>query len=242
MRGGVVYRSAALVPGDDGVRAALAGLGLRRVYDLRTEAERAQRPDEVPAGAELVVLDVFGDSDSLAPAQLASVLSDPAEAAKIFSDGQAVALLADAYRRLVNLPSAQKAYRRLFTDLADPTKDPALFHCTAGKDRTGWASAALLLLLGVSDEAVTADFVAGNAVTRRLFQSHLDAVADVGGDPNVLAPLFEVQPSYLAAARDEVATSYGTIPGYFSEALGLGAEAQDALRERLLETQQPVVV
>ena len=81
VRGGVVYRSAALVPGDDAVRVALAGLGLRRVYDLRTELERAQQPDEVPAGAELVVLDVFGDSADLAPAQLTTMLDNPATAA-----------------------------------------------------------------------------------------------------------------------------------------------------------------
>ena len=231
---GLAYRSAEVVPPDDATRQALADLGLRRVYDLRTEGERDAQPDQLPPGAELVVLDVFGNAPQLAPAQLKTLFDDPAAATKALGDGQLVAAFEDAYRKLVSLPSAHAAYHQLFTDLADPATGPALFHCTAGKDRTGWATAVLLLLLGVKHDDVVADFVAGNPVTRRLFQPQMDEFTAAGGHPELLVPLFEVQGSYLAAALDEVRATYGTLGEYVQQGLGLAPGIEDALRHRFL--------
>jgi protein-tyrosine phosphatase len=57
--------------------------------------------------------------------------------------------MAGGYRQFVSLPSAKKAFRELFISVTDKSKLPAVFHCTTGEDRTGWAAAALLTLLGV---------------------------------------------------------------------------------------------
>jgi protein-tyrosine phosphatase len=231
---GLAYRSAEVVPPDDATRQALADLGLRYIYDLRTETERDGEPDQLPPGAELVVLDVFGNAPQLAPAQLKTLFDDPAAATKALGDGKLVAAFEDAYRKLVSLPSARAAYHQLFTDLADEATGPALFHCTAGKDRTGWATAVLLLVLGVPQDAVTADFVAGNPVTRRLFQPQMDEFTAAGGDGTLLLPLFEVEESYLAAALDEVKATYGTLGEYVQQGLGLDAAAEESLRQRFL--------
>jgi protein-tyrosine phosphatase len=58
----------------------------------------------------------------------------------------------------VSLPSALSAYREFFSTIARDAQRPALFHCTTGKDRTGWPAAATLLLLGVSEEDVFYDY------------------------------------------------------------------------------------
>jgi protein-tyrosine phosphatase len=159
VRAGLLYRSAELDRLAGGDLEAFAGLGIRSVYDLRTEAERAAQPDRLPPGTEHVVLDVLKDSANAAPAQLLKVLSDPKGAEEMLGGGRAGALFEHGYREIVSLPSARDAYRRLFSDLAEEEHRPALFHCTTGKDRTGWAAAALLLLLGVSDEQVMDDYL-----------------------------------------------------------------------------------
>jgi protein-tyrosine phosphatase len=60
------------------------------------------------------------------------------------------------------LPSAKKGFRELFLALGDQNKLPALFHCTTGKDRTGWAAAAFLTLLGVPKDTVMEDYLRSN--------------------------------------------------------------------------------
>ena len=116
----------------------------------------------MPEGTELVVCDVLKDSQTAAPAELMKVLSDPALAEQMLGDGKAVQLFENAYRQVVSLPSALAAYRTFFTDIAEDAHRPALFHCTTGKDRTGWAAAATLLLLGVSEDDVACDYGLSN--------------------------------------------------------------------------------
>src|SRR5690606_41310918 len=70
---------------------------------------------------------------------------------RVFADGVVERHYEQTYRNLVRLDSAREAYGRLFGELAR-IEEPVLFHCTAGKDRTGWAAAALLTLLRRSEE------------------------------------------------------------------------------------------
>jgi protein-tyrosine phosphatase len=180
--------------GDDLV--AFAALGIRTVYDLRTGAERAVHSDHLPAGTQLTILDVLADETSAAPAQLAEALHDPQAAAAALGDGKAQVLFVRAYRDLVTLPSAISADRRLFTGLADEQHRPALFHCTTGKDRTGWAAAALLTLLGVSDVGVMADYLLTNDELLPQLEPIFDRFRAGGGDPSVLRPVLGVDASY----------------------------------------------
>jgi protein-tyrosine phosphatase len=150
VRAGLLYRSTALdrLAWDD--IETLGSLGLRSVFDFRSEAERSAEPDRLPSGVRRVALDVLKDSSDAAPAQLFSILSDPKAATELLGGGKAIQLFDQGYRELVTLPSALDAYGKFFTAIARSGARPALFHCTTGKDRTGWAAAATLLLLGVS--------------------------------------------------------------------------------------------
>ena len=170
--------------------ADLARLGIRTVYDLRTADERAERPGHVPRGARCVAPDVLRDARGLA-----RTLCDPTAPP---------AVVEHAYRQLVALPSALDAYKRLFHELAQRPHRPALLHCTTGADRTGWAAAALLLLLGVGDEDVMADYL--------------------------LVPTPFARREYLEAAVDEMQRRHRTIDAYFATGLGLGAAGVAGLR------------
>lgn len=234
---GRVYRSAALHDVSDADRAFLVGLGIRKVYDLRSVAESDAEPDPVLAGAAGVHLDVLADAESVsAPASLDKVLSDPetvAAANEKLADGSGVHHMLGAYRDLVNLPSALRSYRGLFSGLlAEPA---ALFHCTAGKDRTGWAAAAFLSMLGVPRDAVYEDYLLTNDMFLPAIGHVFDGFEAAGGDPDLLRPLLGVQAAYLDIAFAEVADRFGTIEEYFADGLGLDAEAQAALREQHLD-------
>jgi hypothetical protein len=77
VRGGLLYRSTELSRLDDAATLAFAKLGIRAVYDLRTDAERVIQPDRLPAGTDLVVADVLADSNDAGPAALMALMDDP---------------------------------------------------------------------------------------------------------------------------------------------------------------------
>ncbi len=238
VRSGLVFRSTELSRIDETDRAHLASLGIRTVVDLRTDAERTRWPEEanLPGGAAYVVADVLADAPDGTPAQFMPLMNDPQALRELLGGGKGVALFERHYRDFVRLPSARAAYRRLFETLLDPARRPLVFHCTTGKDRTGWAAAALQLLLGVPEEAVVADYVRSNGELGPLIEPLLAEFRARGGDPELLAPMAGVRGSYLEAALDEVARRYGTIEGYFRAGLGFDDAALEELVDSLVET------
>ncbi|GEE01339.1 aldo/keto reductase [Gordonia spumicola] len=236
VRPGLLYRSADFRPLTADDADDFAALGVRTVYDFRSAAEREASPDPTFDGASNVGLDVLADSSMAVPANLAEFFSDPelvAKAGEQLGGGRAVAAITSTYRDLVNLPSARSAYRDFFTGLAGGD-GPALFHCTAGKDRTGWAAAALLTLLGVSRDDVLADYLLTNERLVPSLQPIFDTFAEAGGDPDLLLPVFGVREAFLAASFDEVADRHGSIEAYFADGLGIGPDVQAMLRGALL--------
>jgi protein-tyrosine phosphatase len=191
-------------------------------------------PDGRIPGATHVALDLMADDEQAAPAQLLRLLEHPRVAKAVLGNGQAVALFVQGYRSVVTLPSACAGLGRLYAGLADPNGLPALCHCTTGKDRTGWTCAALQTLLGVPQHLVLQDFLASNHHVVPKYQAHIDEFAARGGDPTLLVPVLSVLPEYLDASFDEVRRAYGTIEGYFADALGLDARTQQALHERFV--------
>ena len=234
MRTGLLHRSVELdhLQGED--LEAFAELGIDTVFDLRTAAERAAEPNVVPEGTQQVVCDVLKDSQSAAPAALMRVLSDPALAEQTLGDARAAQLFEKGYREIVSLPSALKAYRTFFSDIADAAHRPALY-CTTGKDRTGWAAAATLLLLGVSADDVAYDYELSNRDLLPALKPVFEHFRAAGGDPDLLEPVLGVDPEYLEVALDEMRQRFGSIEGYFAKGLGIDEAGQQALRDALTE-------
>lgn len=233
VRSGVLYRSTALARLSDDDLPAVDALGLRTVFDLRTEAERGTHPDRLPDGARLVVCDVMADREDATPAQLGALLDNPVKAKEVIGDGKSEEFMRAAYRQIVGSQTAHDAYRQLFTSLLDDGVPPALFHCTTGKDRTGWAAASTLMLLGVSSDDVMEDYLLTNRYLLPALKFVFDRFETAGGDPELLRPVLGVDASYLQTALAELDAEFGTIEAYFSDALGIDAAAQAELRARL---------
>lgn len=237
VRRGSVYRSTELNGlSDDGVER-LAELQIRTVLDLRTVAERRAQPDRVPASASIVALDVLADDPSNAAAgaaDLPKLLADPATLEQFLSHTSLLDLFAQAYRGVVSLPSALSSYATMYRTIADAASRPVLFHCTTGKDRTGWGAAALLTLLGVSHDDVVAEYLLTNVEILPFTQPLYDQFEAAGGDPAVLRPALGVDEAYLQTAFDEMASRFGTIERYFGEGLGLDDSTLAALCDTLV--------
>ncbi|MFJ4963225.1 tyrosine-protein phosphatase [Streptomyces sp. NPDC088729] len=236
VRQGVLFRSGQLSGLDPAGDLAVAALGIRTVVDLRTADERRWAPDRLPDRARLFVADVLGDHPGVAPARLKALLADPVEAERMLGGGRAEELFADTYRKMVLSPGASAAFRAFLETAADPGARPVLFHCTAGKDRTGWAAAVLLLILGASRETVRTDFLAVNPAVRAAFAPYVQKFLDEGGDPAVAAAVVEVRPRYLEAALDAVDERWGGLEGYVRDGLRVPEPALRRLLDGLVIT------
>ncbi|MEV8531273.1 tyrosine-protein phosphatase [Streptomyces sp. NPDC051211] len=237
VRRGLVLRSGQLDRLDLGADPVVAALGIRTIIDFRTDVERGEHPDRVPEGARLLVQDVLADKVSSGrlpvAAQLKDILADPIRAEEQLGAGRAEALFGDIYRSFVSSASGQAAYRTLLTELADPESGPLLFHCTAGKDRTGWGATVVLALLGADEETLMAEYLSVNPAVRQAFAPMIEGFTAAGGNPDIALALIGVVPGYLQAALDEVGTRYGSMEKYVREGLGVPDETVDALRARL---------
>lgn len=228
---GVVYRSAELA--SDGVTddPALAALGVRTVVDLRTAAEREARPERLPAGARLVEVDVLAEMPAAAATQAANLLSRPAALLETLDGMDVAEQMRATYRRLVSAPAALAGYATFARTVLDGA--PVLFHCTAGKDRTGWAATILLLAAGVDEDGVVEEFLAVNPAVRATFAPLLAQLDAAGGDSTLLVPFLEVRPDYLRAALDTVEARFGSFDGYLADGLGLTPLEVESLHRTL---------
>jgi protein-tyrosine phosphatase len=220
VRTGVFYRSNALriTPEEVGL---LADLGLRAVVDLRTHVEIERHPDPEIPSCEWLHYDVLG--------------IPMGEIAALTDHDVAVQVMHRVYRGFVENPASRAAFGDMFRQLA--TGGPQLFHCSAGKDRTGWVAALLLHLAGVEDAVIEADYLLTNersvesraraeqAVARRLGADHVP----------VFAPTMVADVDYLHTAYAAVETSYGDRAAYLREGLDLDDATLDALRGLLVE-------
>ncbi|MDE1950839.1 MAG: tyrosine-protein phosphatase [Burkholderiales bacterium] len=196
----------------------LAGIGLAQVFDFRGVDESAAAPNQLPGVAQY--------SLAIEPT-VVQRMRDLAAAGRRLTAPMVVELMKDLYRGLVD--EHAPLYARLFEALL--TADaPLVFHCTAGKDRTGVAAALILLALGASRETVFQDFLLTNECYRRPQMPPTETPAEA------LAVLWQVQPVFLETALDSIEAEQGGIEAYFERRLGLGRAARQALAERYLES------
>ena len=232
---GLVYRSNQLSGISPEDMQQLDGLKLKNAFDLRTKEERNKRPEELPPGVNYVVLDVLADSPQAGPAQLEKLMADPKAANAELGGGKVEEAFKASYREFVSLSSAQREFRKLFLALGDKEQLPALFHCTTGKDRTGWAAAALLTLLDVPRDKVYEDYLRSNEYILTAYKKAIDGFVEAGGNAEIPKAILGVKKEYLDAAFDEMQTRYVSIENYFSEGLGIDAAQQQAIRKSLLK-------
>lgn len=229
VRWGMLYRSDSLHRLSDDDKIALSRLPLRRIIDFRDPDERRARVSRLPhPEPELVTIPV-------ATEQFSATAIEKRIRDREVADIDFWALMEEGNREFVN--DFEEEFSHFFQLLANPDAIPTVFHCTAGKDRTGFAAAVVLLALGVPRETVIRDYMltnlyTANAAERTLFWLRAYLFFQTPADQ--LRPLFQAQRDFLEAALDEIDTRWGSFDAYLREALGVPDEQRDALRSLLL--------
>ncbi|MCM2251230.1 MAG: tyrosine-protein phosphatase [Ramlibacter sp.] len=217
VRRGRLFRSDHLAALTDDEFAALT-LDAPRVCDLRGVAERAAAP--------CALRNATVHSLPIEPT-IVQKLNELIAAGGRLSPADVVALMQETYRGFVH--GSTHRFAQLFGHLLD-AEEPVVFHCTAGKDRTGFAAALVLRSLGVSAGDVMRDYLLTNERLQPRAEAHRVLA------PEVVSILRRVQPEFLDAAFDAVDRGYGGLEGYFREGLALGDAQRKRLRELYLES------
>ena len=219
VRMGRVFRSASLANLTDADLVRFATLGIRTVCDLRGVRESERAPSRLPGA----------DAPDVVPLpiepRVGASLRDLLRREEATGE-DTYALLQAAYAAYASehLPR----YRALFALLVEG-RGPLLFHCSAGKDRTGFGAALLLTTLGVPRETVVADYLATNRIWRRehaLPPETPDAVRDT---------LLTAHRPLLEGALAQAVREYGSAERLLVDGLGLDAARLQALRGVMLE-------
>ncbi|WP_433700294.1 tyrosine-protein phosphatase [Nocardiopsis sp. CA-288880] len=231
VRHGLLYRSDALHSVSEEEVAVYNGLGIRQLVDLRTPHERESLPDITPEGAAYTAVSV--QNPEAAGANFSAALTDPEVARRMFADGAAERFMHGVYRELVTDAEALTGYRDLVERAA---KGPTalVFHCSAGKDRTGWGAALLLGLLGVDRETVVTDYLASNERQANT-DKWMRLLAENSGLPwEEVVPMTRVRAEYLDTSFRHIDEVYGSFDNYVVDGLELSGGTVDLLRERML--------
>ncbi|GEP37422.1 protein-tyrosine-phosphatase [Nocardioides psychrotolerans] len=221
VRRGVLFRSNELTLTHEDAQA-LAALGVETIFDLRDAHEIEAHPDAPVPGATWRHVEVKGI---------------PMEAvASLQTHEQGLAVMGEVYRGFVEKEGGRAAFGELLHSIAQG-RAAQVFHCTAGKDRTGWASVLLLHVAGVAPETILEDYLATNTISSATRVKYLGMVREHLGDDKVevYETVMVADARYLQQAYDAVVSSYGSMEGYLADGLGLGADTLAALRARLLD-------
>lgn len=204
---GLLFRSGELYSLSDEDIRYLESINLALVIDFRAQREILKRPDKkISSVRDHIHIDIHDTARDTAEQFLAQ--NDAA--------GLANVLVRD-YRRLVN--DHQKDFSRFLHILACTEELPAVFHCAAGKDRTGLAAVFLLAALGVDIETIRHDYIATNDYTIDYTRKIIEKVITNGQNGEILRPLFEVRNEYLNAALDEIDNNFGGLYTFVRETL-----------------------
>ena len=227
MRPGVFYRSTELgaILADD--LSTLTTLGITKVIDLRTPSEVVALPDITPTGADEVYHNIYSTHSPASPIidPFASVDTNVANV-KSYS----YALYRDFVINPIN-PVEQETLRAILLELAT-TQGPVLYHCSGGKDRTGWVSTILSTIAGVSPATITLDYMATNAYTADWINSQLALIPHA--DWPIYQPLLGVEADFLQAGLDQMMSTYGSMYAYLAQGLGLSQADIYVLRAKMV--------
>lgn len=229
VRWGALYRSGSLHKLNDADLKKLADLNLDRVISFRAEHETKREPNRLPHGVRLVNIPMEDSSTKVwheARDEMVKNMKtlDPAE-----------------FMIATNTELATKftsGYRQFYRELLDSNGNPILFHCAAGKDRTGFAAATLLRLLGVPHDMIMRDYLLTNTYLLNAHKWNLFWAGVLKGRKFAegIRGFMRADERYLSAAFSAMEKEHGSFEKYVHDGLGLTDADIEHLKNFYLET------
>jgi protein-tyrosine phosphatase len=217
---GLIFRSGDLHSISDEDITKLEETGLATIIDFRSERERGWSPDKMIKTVRQTLNITIPD----AVRDLATEYMEQNNLAGLES------LLISEYRRMVN--HHRMKYAEFLGILATTVDLPLVFHCAAGKDRTGLAAIFFLTALGVDKTVILDDYYATNRYNEGYAEKMIGKIKEMGLNGDLMRPMLEVRPEYLHAAMDEIDSEFGGIENYVRYTLLADV---DRLQSRYLE-------
>ena len=193
--------------------------GLRRVIDLRHGHELKAAPNPFAKEADVAYLHV-------------SLFEGLAPRARTVNGGENGNVLLDLYIQALSTRGA--AIRAVLEAIAGEGDGVVLFHCTAGKDRTGIIAGLLLANAGVPLETILADYALTGELIAPLIAELVADAETRGADIEAFRKVLGSDPAVMAAMFDHIAATYGDVPSYLKR-IGLDDATLGRLRSRLLD-------
>lgn len=195
----------------------IQSIGIKRSFDFRGVQESQAQAYDWP--------DIQRHSLSIEPTVVQRLQAQHLTG-KPLTAADALDAMQTTYRDFVRVDSGR--FAQLFEHLLDQP-EPLLFHCTAGKDRTGLAAALVLYALGVSEADIWRDYLLTNQLYKR------NSIGATSLAPDVLKIVWEVQESFLQASLEEIHARYGSVQNYLNQELNLTPAALLRLQSLYLD-------
>ena len=220
LKWGKLYRSDDLHLLTDEDLKYLSRLNIKSVVDFRSDEERGAEPDRLTPNMTQVLLPIKFQPKEIGDIPLASFMKDVT-----LGNIDAINLLRDF--NIVIVTEFVQEYKKFFRHIVENNAEPIVFHCTAGKDRAGFASAMILSVLGVPREKVIEDYL----LTNTYVKDHVDsAMLEIEmktffqADTDNLRKIHLVEERYIQAAFDTIDSEWGSMDNFISGALSLTEE------------------
>lgn len=230
VRWGVLYRSDALHKLTTTDLRYMSALGLDQIIDFRSSTETKKEPDRLPEelNSRLVKIPILDSSTDI-------FQNAGEEFVKVLKSIDAPKFMIDTNIQLATHFTPEM--RKFIEILISSGGRPVLFHCAAGKDRTGFAAALILRLLGVQQEVVMEDYLLTNKYFYSVYRWSLTVLRLLRGKRAAASvrAFMLAEPAYLSAAFEAIDRVHGSFENYMSIGLALTANDVEHLKELYLE-------
>ena len=217
---GKIYRSDNLHSLTDEDVKYLSRLNIKSVVDFRSDEERESEPDRLTPDMTQVLLPIKFQPKELDDETLKNLMKN-----LTFGTLDSSNLLTDF--NIVIVKDFADEYKKFFRHVIENNAEPIVFHCTAGKDRAGFASAMILTVLGVPREKVIEDYLLTNTYVKDHVDSEMleiELKTFFRADTDNLRKINLVAERYIQAAFDTIDSEWGGMDNYISTALSLTEE------------------
>jgi len=231
LKDSLIYRSGNLHQLKRSSFEELEQLKINKVIDLRTKQEVAKEPDQLPKNISYQLYSAFEDKND-----------EMANARKLALKGKISGK--DADQRMVKfytdyVSENPEIIKTIITDILN-SEQPVLYHCTAGKDRTGIITSLILKVLKFDDSVIFEEYLQSNNLRKDLIQKRLNLAntfhfvypkLDIG----VVEKTSWIERNYLQSAFDEINKKYGSMENYIHQILGISESQQEVYINKLLK-------
>ena len=238
IRSGKLIRSGRLYKIPQSTVKALEDMGVSTIVDMRIERERIEYPCVIVPGAKHVNLPLLCAATTGITAEKSMASTMLKESKRIKSEfGTADNYMKSVYEMILYTPDSQKRLKE-FLDLVRDEEGAILWHCNAGKDRTGISSMLLEHLLGVDEELIIQDY----CISQKFFQPSMRRAQRLGlliapiplQFKRILYALMAAKPEYIISAIETMKSRHGSVINYCKEELGVTDEDIQILRNKYL--------